>query len=138
MIVKSASYKLAVAVMVINKEKKLLLVQGRKRGWGVPGGYVSKKESVKNAAIREIKEEAGIHIQITKFCGIHRDSEKMSCVFLFIGIPIGGSLSLGDGENLDAGYFTIEEALSKITNKHDKERIIRFLKKKETPMIIET
>lgn len=41
----------------------LLVRQGKKRrGWELPGGKVKKRESLPDAAIREVKEEAGIDV----------------------------------------------------------------------------
>jgi 8-oxo-dGTP diphosphatase len=129
------SHRLAVAVMVLDKDNKVLLVKGY-RGWEFPGGYVGEGESIKEAAIREVKEESGITIQLTKFCGIDQVVVKSTCVFLFEGKPIGGKLTTSD-ESSEVGYFTFDEAMSKITLKVFQDRIIRCLNKREHPFINE-
>ncbi|NGQ93623.1 NUDIX hydrolase [Brevibacillus sp. SYP-B805] len=131
-----SGYKLAVAVMVVDQENHVLLVKGRQRGWEFPGGYVAAGESIAHAAIREVKEESGVDIDLTRLCGIEQDIELSTCVVLFEGKPISGALALSD-ESLDVGYFTIEEALNKITVQTFKERIIRCFHTNKPPFVVE-
>lgn len=130
------SHKLAVAVMVLTRDNKMLLVKGYTRGWEFPGGYVEKGESIKAAAIREVKEESGIEIQLTRLCGIDQDIARSTCVVLFEGKPISGELARSD-ESLEVGYFTFEEAMSKITWGTFKDRLMRCLNENEPPFVIE-
>jgi len=52
-------------VIVRNKEGRYLSVrEKRNRGWWVPGGKVDPPESFTEAAIREVKEEAGIDVEL--------------------------------------------------------------------------
>jgi 8-oxo-dGTP diphosphatase len=129
-------YKLAVAVMVLNQENKVLLVKGRRRGWEFPGGYVGKGEAIRDAAIREVKEESGIDIQLIRFCGIDQDTARSTCIVLFEGTPIGGDLRISD-ESQEVGYFPTDEALKMFTWKSFKDRFIRCLHKEEHPFLAE-
>jgi ADP-ribose pyrophosphatase YjhB (NUDIX family) len=45
-------------------KKKLLLVQSRGNLWGPPKGTVSRNETYKKCAIREVNEETGLNIPI--------------------------------------------------------------------------
>lgn len=130
-------HRLAASVAVINDQNEILLVKNWKRGWEYPGGYVEKGESIESAAIREVKEEAGIDISITKLCGLIQDVKNSRCTVLFLGTPIGGKLA-GRDDALDAGYFSIDEALKKVTWKTYKERILKCLNEEEHPFIIES
>ncbi|MFC3885406.1 NUDIX hydrolase [Bacillus songklensis] len=130
------SHKLAVAVMVMNRDHKFLLVKSYKRGWEFPGGFVGIGESIKEAAIREVKEESGIDIQLTNFLGIEQDVAKSTCVVIFKGTPVSGKFAASD-ENQDVGYFTFDEAMSMITLGKFRDRIVRCLKEKEIPFFIE-
>lgn len=56
----------------------------------MPGGQVEEGESLAQAAVREVKEESGIEIEVTKFCGIYQNTGKSICNTLFLGRPIGG------------------------------------------------
>ena len=129
-------HKLAVAVMVINQENKLLLVKSYGRGWEFPGGYVETGESIKEAAVREVKEESGIDIELTRFSGIEQDIARSTCIFLFQGKTVNGELSCSD-EHLEVRYFTVEEALKKIILKSFKQRVIRCLQQDSQPFVID-
>lgn len=39
-----------------------MLIKGPSRGWEMPGGIVGEGKSLKDAAVREPKEESGIDI----------------------------------------------------------------------------
>jgi ADP-ribose pyrophosphatase YjhB (NUDIX family) len=132
---KIANYKLAVAVMVVNKENNILLVKNYNRGWEFPGGFVGPGETIKDAAIREAKEETGVHIRLTDLIGIEQHVLTSTCVFIFKGEPAGGTLAVSD-ENQDVRYFPIDKAIKKITLKKFKERIVRSLDKNERPFYI--
>ncbi|MEH7331961.1 NUDIX hydrolase [Neobacillus drentensis] len=130
-------HRLAVSVAVLNNQNEILLVKNWKRGWEFPGGYVDNGESLHSAAIREVKEEAGIEIQLLKMCGLIQDVKNSRCTVLFLGSPFRGEVRGGD-DALDAGFFLIEEALNKVTWKTYKERIIKCLNEDTHPFIIES
>ncbi|SDZ75366.1 NUDIX domain-containing protein [Thalassobacillus cyri] len=54
------------ATVILNEKNELLLIKGPKRGWEMPGGQVEVGESLKEAAIRETKEECGLDIEVTR------------------------------------------------------------------------
>lgn len=55
---------------LVLKDKKILLVrrahEPRKSQWSLPGGVIELGETIRNAAIREIREECSIEIEIQK------------------------------------------------------------------------
>jgi non-canonical purine NTP pyrophosphatase (RdgB/HAM1 family) len=53
-----------VAVFVIHEEKLLLLKQDRSSFWLLPGGHIEDNELPHEAAIRELKEETGLDIEL--------------------------------------------------------------------------
>jgi 8-oxo-dGTP diphosphatase len=122
--------------MVTNPENKLLLVKAYSRGWEFPGGYVETGESITKAAIREVKEESGIDIELARLCGIEQDIARSICVFLFQGKPVSGELACSY-EHLDVGYFSVEEAMRKISLKAFQQRVVRCLQQDSQPFVIE-
>lgn len=110
------------ATIVFNNEGEVLLIKGPRRGWEMPGGQVEEGESLKDAAIRETKEESGIDIEITKFCGIFQNVEGSICNTLFLGKAIGGEPTTCD-ESLEVGFFPIDQALEMVTWKNFRQRI---------------
>ena len=59
---------------IIEKEGKYLLVQEAKKKcyekWNFPAGHLDFNESLKQGAIREIKEEVGLNFKIDRYLGI--------------------------------------------------------------------
>jgi 8-oxo-dGTP diphosphatase len=123
------------AAIVLNEKNELLLIKGPRRGWEMPGGQVEEGESLKDAVIRETKEESGIDIEVIKFCGIFQNVESSICNTLFLGKPIGGvpTTSL---ESLEVGFFPLEEALEMVTWKNFRQRIEYCLDEKLHPFYI--
>jgi len=46
------------------------------RHWGLPGGYVERGESVASAAVREVYEETGVHVEVGKLIGVYSDPAR--------------------------------------------------------------
>ncbi|MCU9613081.1 NUDIX domain-containing protein [Caldibacillus lycopersici] len=124
------------ATIVLNEKKEILLIKGPKRGWEMPGGQVEEGESLKDAAIRETKEESGIDIEVIKFCGIFQNVSKSICNTLFLGKPIGGEFATSS-ESLEVGYFPIEQALEMVTIGNFRQRIEYCLDESKHPFYIE-
>lgn len=56
---------------VLRKDNQILLLQKPRRGWWVaPGGKMEPGESVKDACVREFREETGIYVKNPKIKGI--------------------------------------------------------------------
>jgi len=110
------------ATIVINDKNEILLIKGPRRGWEMPGGQVEEGESLQDAAIRETKEESGIDIEVTKFCGVFQNVSGSICNTLFLATPIGGVLTTSP-ESLEVGFFPIQQALEMVTWKNFRQRI---------------
>jgi 8-oxo-dGTP diphosphatase len=124
------------ATIVINERNEILLIKGPWRGWEMPGGQVEEGESLKDAAIRETKEECGLDIEVTKFCGIFQNVSECICNTLFLGTPVGGKL-ITTPECLEAGFFPIGEALEMVTWKNFRQRIELCLNEELHPFYVE-
>ncbi|WP_077324592.1 NUDIX hydrolase [Virgibacillus siamensis] len=124
------------ATIILNDQNELLLIKGPRRGWEMPGGQVEEGESLKDAAIRETKEECGVDVEITKFCGVYQNVTKSICNTLFLGKPVGGE-PVSTGEALEAGYFPLEKALDMVTWKTFRQRIEHCLDEDVQPFYVE-
>ncbi len=124
------------ATIVFNDQQEILLIKGPRRGWEMPGGQVEEGESLKEAAVRETKEETGIDIEVTKFCGIFQNVNGSICNTLFLGKPISGELTTST-ESLEVGYFPIEKALEMVTWKNFRQRIEYCMNDTIQPFCIE-
>ncbi|RIX50274.1 NUDIX domain-containing protein [Paenibacillus nanensis] len=124
------------AAIVLNERNEILLIKGPKRGWEMPGGIVEEGESLKDAAIRETKEESGIDIEVIKFCGVFQNVSRCICNTLFLGRPVGGKLTTTP-ESLEVGYFPVDEALEMITWNTFRQRIELCLQEERQPFYVE-
>lgn len=122
--------------IVMNDQQEILLITGPRRGWEPPGGRVEVGESIRDAAIRETKEESGIDIEITAFCGIFQDVTDSVCSTLFLGKPIGG-VPTTSAESLEVGFFPLSEALELVTWRSFRQRIEYCLNPELQPFCIE-
>ncbi len=102
----------------------------------MPGGQVEEGESIRDAAIRETKEESGIEVEIVRFCGIFQNVKKSICNTLFLAKHIGGELTTSS-ESLEVGFFPIEQALEMVTYSNFRERIELCLDESSQPFFIE-
>jgi ADP-ribose pyrophosphatase YjhB (NUDIX family) len=127
---------LSAAAIVLNERNEILLIKGPERGWEMPGGVVEEGESLKNAAIRETKEESGIDIEVTKFCGVFQNVSQSICNTLFLGRPIGGELTTTP-ESLEVGFFPIEVALEMVTFLNFRQRIEFCLNEEHQPFYVD-
>ncbi len=95
-------------IVVIQDNKVLLTKRSDVPMWCLPGGGVDAGESVAQTAVREVHEETGLTIQLTRFVGVYSrpnwgiDGDH---VLLFTAVPIDGTLQMADGEVIDQNFF---------------------------------
>jgi ADP-ribose pyrophosphatase YjhB (NUDIX family) len=59
--------KVAAGVLFIDEQERVMLVRPTyKDYWDIPGGYVEAGESPLQACIREVAEELGLQVKITR------------------------------------------------------------------------
>ncbi len=101
----------ATAVIVTDKEKKVLLVkrsiEPKKNFWCLPGGFLELGETPEQGALRELKEETGLSGHISNLLGVTSSPNKLYHTVLMIGYLIKnqtGKLKAGDDAS-EAAYF---------------------------------
>ncbi len=119
-------HKVSVAALVTNEEGKILLVKSPWRGWEYPGGLIESGETFEEALRREVREEAGVEIEITGFVGICKNVGLDIVNIDFKARYIGGSLTTSE-ESTEVGWFTAEEAFEIITFPLTKKRLANML-----------
>lgn len=120
-------------IMIICKNKILLVQPRTLKYWNLPGGGINKKEDPEKGVLRELYEELGIVLDRADFLlGTYTSSAegKKDTVYIFVkkieeeirpkvGIEIG-----------EAGYFDLE-SLPENTTRPTKYRIKEFLSNKK-------
>jgi len=103
---------LAVIVAVIHEEKVLLTKREDFEVWCLPGGGVEEGESLAEAGIREVKEETGMDVELTRLVGVYsRMGGGMHDVHavLYVAKPMGGELRTQPNEVIEIAYFPFEQ-----------------------------
>lgn len=60
------SYRVGALCVIEREDNALLLVRPsyRRRGWGFPGGFLKRAEKPVDAAVREVREELGLDVEV--------------------------------------------------------------------------
>jgi 8-oxo-dGTP diphosphatase len=100
--------KVAVGTIVRNEVGDVVLVRraiepgyGK---WVFPGGYVDRGEEVLVAAIREAREETGLHIRIDHLINVYSYPGRAPVIIVYAATMTGGCLECDD-EGLEARFF---------------------------------
>lgn len=107
---------------VLPQDDHLLLVRHRKGDktyWMLPGGGLDFGESFEQCAIREIKEETGLDISISRLLYLSeaicpRGSRHVVNVYM-LGRIEGGVLAVPEGDVIDAVEFVPVSGLDRVT-----------------------
>ncbi len=113
----------------IFKDNRILLVKEADGKWSLPGGWVDVNLSVKENIIKEVKEEAGLDVEVEKVIAV-QDREKHNlpiyaykiCKIFIQCSVIGGSFK-ANNETTDSQYFSLEELPPLATEKSKAEQI---------------
>lgn len=116
------------SVTIINYDKlgRALFIRHRDTElWVAPGGAIEPGESPADAAVREMWEETGLHVELSGILGVYggpefiveySNGDMTSYVMtVFESKIIDGSLSLVNDESLEGAYLTKKEILNKNT-----------------------
>ena len=120
------THLVSVAALVTNEEGKILLVKSPWRGWEYPGGLIEPGESFEAALKREVREEAGVEIEITGFVGICKNVGLDIVNIDFTAKYAGGDLATSE-ESTEVGWFTPAQAMEMITFPLTKKRLANML-----------
>lgn len=83
-------------------------IEPRYGKWVFPGGYVDRGESLEAAALREVQEECGLEVRLTRLLGAYSYPGNAVIVIVYAGEVTGGALRTDD-ESLDARPFAPAE-----------------------------
>ena len=101
--------KVAVAVLVQIKNKLVLVkrdINPYIGHWSFPSGYVDRSENVESEAIREVREETGLDVELIKLLGVYSQNDNPVILIVYTGNMEGGKLQALD-EVQEVGLFPL-------------------------------
>ena len=123
----------ASAIIFDRARQKVLLTRRSDNGrWCLPGGGKDPGESGEETCIREVLEETGLEVEVTRLVGVYTSPNIMveyadgnrvqPVVFSFEAAVVGGELGLSD-ETTEYGYIAVDELDTVDLMEHHRERI---------------
>lgn len=116
----TAELRIGCASVVFDAPReRVLLTQRTDNGlWCLPGGAMDPGESASEAAIREVLEETGLVVEVTKLVGVYSTPDRVTrypdgntvqyLALCFEAVVTGGELGLSD-ETTAADWFRFDE-----------------------------
>jgi NADH pyrophosphatase NudC (nudix superfamily) len=123
----------AVSILVVDGSNFLLCK--RSRGtleggkWSLVGGFMEFNEDFLTAGIREVKEETGLNVEIKSILSVVTNffrPDLHTLVVVLLAKPVGGELCIGDTENDEVRWFSLEEGLPEMAFEADAHIIRRY------------
>ena len=111
---------------IFENEPEVLLIKRAntpfKGQWALPGGFVDKDEALEDAALRELKEETGLHgillTQMHTFGSPGRDPRGHTVSVVYVGyLPVDAKAKAGDDAS-ETGWFRVDK-LPELAFDHD-------------------
>lgn len=113
------SVRPAVAVAVFNSDGELLLLRRRDSGnWTMPGGTIEHDEDMVSCAVREVREESGLDVEVTDIIGTYTDpgvlveysdgEVRREFTVLFAAEPVVGHVATDD-ESTAYGWVSLDD-----------------------------
>ncbi len=113
----------------IFQDGKILLVQEKDGLWALPGGWCDVDQSVKDNVVKEVKEEAGLDVEVERVVAIldkaknnpSKSAIRVTKVFLLCRC-LGGSFQ-PNIETVASGYFALDNLPALSLTKNTPEQL---------------
>lgn len=116
---------------IIIEDGKVLLVKQTQGHWGFPKGHVEENETEVETAIREVKEETNIDVEVEEnkryTMEYITNKGKSKEVVYFIAKQIGGEIKKQESEINEIEWITFNEAFKVITHDNAKNLFRKVL-----------
>lgn len=142
---KQGEIRLGCSAAIFDEQGRIFLTRRTDNGqWCLPGGRMESGESVAEACEREVWEETGLRVRVTRLVGVYShpdqlvvyaDGNKAHIVALHFEAEIISGEPILSNETIDFGYFTMEEIQALEFLGRHRERIIDTLEKRSEALI---
>ncbi len=124
--------------IIVNKDDKIFLAKGQKFGnkYIFPGGKVEANESIEEAAIREIREETGMQVEIESQLhfsefrdrpeAAYKNKRFVLCDLVLRYSGDESEIELNDEYDGDHGWFSVGEALALDLGGNVRETVLAY------------
>jgi ADP-ribose pyrophosphatase YjhB (NUDIX family) len=108
-------YNIGVGGAVVRDGRLLLVRRASRRGhgnWQVPGGFIEPQETIEEAVVREVAEEAGVKAEVEGVLGVRSrvDVDSGNSIYVVLLLRgLEGEPKPDDHEVDRAGYFSLTE-----------------------------
>ena len=104
-----SAFTVGAFAIILDEQRRVLLCHRCDRDlWNLPGGGVESGETPWQGVIREVREEVGLDVVITKLTGVYKDQHRDDIVFSFLCEIIGGEPTLSNEADAIV-YFAFNE-----------------------------
>ncbi|CAN5239861.1 NUDIX domain-containing protein [soil metagenome] len=131
--------------VVTDSQDRIVLIRRRDNNlWALPGGAMELGESIIDAAVREVKEETGLDVEITGLIGVYTNPRHVMAYadgevrqqfsLCFTTRLMGGQLRV-DSESTDIAWTTPGELASLDIHPSMRLRIQHYLQRRDSPYL---
>ncbi|MFJ5607887.1 NUDIX domain-containing protein [Streptomyces sp. NPDC093221] len=139
------SLVVAASAVVTDEQGRILLQRRRDNGlWALPGGGMEMTDSLPGTAVREVKEETGLDVEITGLVGTYTDPRHVIAYtdgevrrqfnVCFTARAIGGELAVSD-ESTEVRFVAAREVDELPMHHTQRLRIAHYLEGRERPYL---
>jgi ADP-ribose pyrophosphatase YjhB (NUDIX family) len=131
--------------VVTDARERIVLIRRRDNDlWALPGGAMELGESIVDAAVREVKEETGLDVEITGLVGVYTNPHHVMAYtdgevrqqfsLCFTTRHLGGELQT-DSESTDIAWISPEHLASLDMHPSMLLRIQHYLQHRDAPYL---
>ena len=113
---------------IFDDEGRVLLQRRGDSGkWGFPGGAVELGETPEMAAVRELKEETGLDVEVKHLIGVftecdmkYPNGDEAQCICIVYELEaVGGRLQCDGEETIQLSYFPLDRVPPLFCRQHE-------------------
>ncbi|MFC1412808.1 NUDIX domain-containing protein [Streptacidiphilus sp. N1-12] len=142
---KPNSLVVAASAVVMDEGGRILLQRRTDNGlWALPGGGMEMTDSLPGTAVREVKEETGLDVEITGLVGTYTDPRHVIAYsdgevrrqfnVCFTARVVGGQLAMSD-ESTELRFVAPEDLSALPVHHTQRLRLDHFLEQRTTPYL---
>jgi ADP-ribose pyrophosphatase YjhB (NUDIX family) len=111
----NTGYNIGVGGAVVRDGQLLLVRRASRHGrgnWQLPGGFIEPDETIEQAVVREVEEEAGVTAEVEAVLGLRSryDPDSGNGVYVILLLrPVRGEPNPDNHEVDCAGYFALDQ-----------------------------